>query len=125
VVAVGNDVYVGHGNGGNPDGSGGASTIGEFSRSGQLLASTNVAGHNDGLRYDAATNQLWALQNEDANVNLVLVTPGTPAKSAPISIGSVNGGGYDDILFQGGKTFISASNPPTIPTLTRRSFRLC
>ena len=116
VLVVGNDVYVGYGNGGNPDGSGGAvSTIVEFSRSGQLLASANVTGHNDGLRYDAATNQIWALQNEDANANLVLVTPGTLAKSAPISIASVNGGGYDDILFQGGKTFISASNPANNP----------
>ncbi len=112
VLAVGNDVYVGYGNGGNPDGSGGAvSTIVEFSRSGQVLASTSVTGHNDGLRYDAATHQIWSLQNEDANANLVLVTPGTLAKSAPISVASVNGGGYDDILFQGGNTFISASNP--------------
>jgi hypothetical protein len=112
VLVVGNDVYVGYGNGGNPDGSGGAvSTIMEFSRSGQVLASTMVTGHNDGLRYDAATKQIWALQNEDANANLVLVTPGTLAKSAAIPIASVNGGGYDDIVFQGGKTFISASNP--------------
>ena len=118
VLVVGNDVYVGYGNGGNPDGSGGAvSTIVEFSRSGQVLASTSVAGHNDGLRYDAATKQIWALQNEDANANLVLVTPGTLAKSAPISIASVNGGGYDDILFQGGKTFISASNPANNPNM--------
>jgi hypothetical protein len=27
----------------------------------------------------------------------------------------VNGGGYDDILFQGGKTFVSASNPANNP----------
>ena len=118
VLVVGNDVYVGYGNGGNPDGSGGAvSTIVEFSRSGQVLASTTVTGHNDGLRYDAATKQIWALQNEDANSNLVLVTPGTLAKSAAIPIASVNGGGYDDILFQGGKTFISASNPANNPNL--------
>ena len=118
VLVVGNDVYVGYGNGGNPDGSGGAvSTIVEFSRSGQVLASTAVTGHNDGLRYDAATKQIWALQNEDANSNLVLVTPGTLAKSAAIPIASVNGGGYDDILFQGGKTFISASNPANNPNL--------
>ena len=98
VLVVGNDVYVGYGNGGNPDGSGGAvSTIVEFSRSGQVLASATVTGH--------------------ANSNLVLVTPGTLAKSAAIPIASVNGGGYDDILFQGGKTFISASNPAHNPNL--------
>ena len=49
VLVIGNDVYVGYGNGGNPDGSGGAvSTIVEFSRSGQVLASTSMTGHNDG-----------------------------------------------------------------------------
>ena len=112
VEVIGNDVYVGYGNGGAPDGSGGAmSTIVEFSRTGQNLGSTTVVGHNDGLRYDATTGKIWALQNEDANSNLVLITPGTLAKSAPIALTSVNGGGYDDILFQGGKTFISASNP--------------
>jgi hypothetical protein len=116
VQVIGNDVYVGYGNGGNADGSGNAvSTIVEFSRSGQVLASTTVTGHNDGLRYDAATKQIWALQNEDANANLVLVTPGTLAKSAAIPIASVNGGGYDDVVFQGGKTFISASNPAKNP----------
>ena len=107
VEVIGNDVYVGYGNGGAPDGSGGAmSTIVEFSRTGQDLGSTTVVGHNDGLRYDAATGKIWALQNEDANSNLVLITPGTLAKSAPIALTSVNGGGFDDILFQGGKTFL-------------------
>jgi hypothetical protein len=123
VMVIGNDVYVGYGNGGAPDGTGGAmSTIVEFSRSGQLLNSTTITGHNDGLRYDAATNQIWALQNEDANANLVLITPGTLAKSAPISLTSVNpgpnnanGGGFDDVLFQGGNAFISASNPGKNP----------
>ena len=116
LLVVGSDVYVGFGNGGNPDGSGGAvSTIVEFSRAGQVLASTTVTGHNDGLRYDVATGKIWALQNEDANTNLVLMTPGTLAKSVPISIASVNGGGYDDILFQGDNTFISASNPANNP----------
>jgi hypothetical protein len=124
VLVVGNDVYVGYGNGGNPDGSGGAvSTIVEFGRSGQVLASTTVTGHDDGLRYDAATHQIWALQNEDANANLVLVAPGTLAKSAPISIGSVNGGGYDDILFKAGRLLSAPQTPRTIPTPIRPSFR--
>ena len=123
VEVVGNKVYVGYGNGGAPDGSGGAiSTIAEFSSAGQLLNSTSIVGHNDGLRYDAATHQIWALQNEDASANLVLVNPGTLSKSAPIAIGSVNpgpgngnAGGFDDVLFQGGKAFISASNPGKNP----------
>ena len=116
VQVIGNDVYVGYSNGTPKDGSAGFSTIVEFSRSGQILASATVAGHNDGLRYNAATNQIWATQNEDANPNLVLIAPGTLAKSAPITLTSVNGGGgFDDILFQSGKTFLSASNPSLNP----------
>ena len=50
VMVIGNDVYVGYGNGGNADGSGGAmSTIVEFSQNGQVLGSTTIAGHHDGL----------------------------------------------------------------------------
>jgi hypothetical protein len=116
VEVIGNDVYVGYGNGGAPDGSGGAvSTIAEYNSSGQLLNTTTVVGHNDGLRYDASTGQIWAIQNEDANTNVVLITPGTLAKSAPISLTSVNGGGFDDALFQNGQAFLSASNPANNP----------
>jgi hypothetical protein len=122
VQVIGNDVYVGYSNGTPKDGSAGFSTIVEFSRSGQILASTSVAGHNDGLRYNAATNQIWATQNEDANPNLVLITPGTFAKSAPITLTSVNGGGgFDDILFQGGKTFLAPRTRLSIPIPIRRS----
>lgn len=117
IAIAGGNVYVGYGNGGAPDGSGGAvSTIAEYSLSGTLLGSTNVAGHNDGLRYDAASGQLWALQNEDANPNLVLITPGSLAKSQPYSFSATpHGGGYDDVAFTGGSIFISASNPADNP----------
>jgi hypothetical protein len=110
-------VFVGYGNGGNPDGSGGAmSTIAKYSLSGRLLGTTTVTGHNDGLRYDAAAGQLWALQNEDANPNLVLITPSTLAQSAPFSFSAtLHGGGYDDVAFAGSKAFISASNPQLNP----------
>ncbi|HEV7995473.1 MAG TPA: hypothetical protein VGP52_04355 [Stellaceae bacterium] len=117
IAVVGNDVFVGYGNNGNPDGSGGAvSTIAEYSSSGALLNTTSVVGHNDGLRYDPADGKLWALQNEDANPNLVLITPTTLAKSAPFSFSATpHGGGYDDVAFGFGKAFISASNPANNP----------
>ncbi len=117
-IAVANgDIYVGYGNGGAPDGSGNAtSTIAAYSTSGALLGTTSIAGHNDGLRYDASSGQLWALQNEDANANLVLVTPGSLAKSQPYSFSAAtHGGGYDDVAFTGGKSFVSASNPANDP----------
>jgi hypothetical protein len=116
---IGNDVYVGYSKGTPKDGTGcptAVSTIVRYSNTGQILGSTTVVGHNDGLRFDAATNQIWATQNEDANPNLVLITPGTLAKSPVITLNSVNGGGgFDDILFQGGATFLSASNPANNP----------
>ncbi|HEX4183328.1 MAG TPA: hypothetical protein VHY34_08720 [Caulobacteraceae bacterium] len=118
IAVVGNDVFVGYGNGGAPDGSAGAmSTIAEYSNSGAFINSITVAGHNDGLRYNAASGQLWALQNEDANPNLVLLNPKTLAASAALPFSSTpHGGGYDDIAFgAGGATYISASNPANNP----------
>ena len=122
VAVIGNDVYVGYSNGTPKDGSSGFSTIVEYSRSGQMLGSVNVDGHTDGLRYDAATGKIWSLQNEDANTNLVLITPGTLSTSPPIALPSLNAGstnppqgGFDDILFQNGKTLLSVSNPQNNP----------
>jgi hypothetical protein len=34
-----------------------------------------VPGYNDGLKIDPTTRRLWALQNEDANPNLVIINP--------------------------------------------------
>jgi hypothetical protein len=112
-AVVGNSVWVAYGNGGNPDGTGGAmSQIVEYTSAGKVKRNLTVTGHNDGLRLNPATNQLWALQNEDANPNLVVIDPvmgnmvkftfaGTPP----------HGGGYDDIVFVKGAAFLSASHP--------------
>ena len=125
IATVGDNVYVGYGNGGDPTGAGGArSTIVEYSKSGAMVGAITVAGHNDGLRYDRATGQLWALQNEDANPTLVKITPATLAATAPIAFSSTpHGGGYDDVAFGYGSTFVSASNPAhdpnTAPAIVR------
>lgn len=116
VEVIGNDVYVGYSNGTPKDGTGGTSTIARFSDTGALLGSTTVAGHTDGLRFNSSTGQIWSLQNEDANTSLVLITPGSLAQSAPIALPTLNnGGGFDDILFAGGKTYLSVSNPSNSP----------
>jgi hypothetical protein len=70
-----------------------------------------VPGHNDGLRI-LGDGKLWALQNEDANPNLVVIdleTGGqTPYEFAP----PPHGGGYDDIVVaQNGEVYLTASNP--------------
>ena len=117
LAIVGDNIYAGYGNGGAPDGSGNTpSTIVEYSRTGAFENSTTVVGHNDGLRYDPASGKLWALQNEDANPNLVLITPGTLTKSSPEPFSATpHGGGYDDVVFVGGSAYVSASNPANNP----------
>ena len=117
IAIAGGNVYVGYGNGGKPDGSAGAtSTIAEYSATGTLLGSTSIAGHNDGLRYNPGTGQLWALQNEDGNATVIRMTPGTLAQTAPLTYSAApHGGGYDDVAFANGKTFVSASAPTIDP----------
>jgi len=67
---------------------------------------------NDGLRLDPTTHQLWALQNEDANPNLVVIDPITGITVKYTFPGTPpHGGGYDDIVFTNGAVYISASAP--------------
>ncbi len=117
IAVVGQDVFVGYGNGGAPDGSGGAmSTIAEYTNKGTLVRTITVTGHNDGLRYDAANNRLWSLQNEDGAANVVFIDPTTGATSTPLTFAAnPHGGGYDDVAFGANGTYISASNPLNNP----------
>src|SRR5260370_12709636 len=55
------------------DGSDGKfSTIIQYSLTGAVKRMFSVQGHNDGLRV-VGEDDLWALQNEDANPNLVII----------------------------------------------------
>jgi hypothetical protein len=112
------NVFVGYGNGGNPDGSGGAmSTIVKYKMDGTVVKTYTVVGHNDGLRFNRAAGDLWALQNEDGNSTLVIIEPGS-GKQKTFTLGTgPHGGGYDDIVFDGNSVFISAS-APTLATNT-------
>lgn len=112
IVAWRDRIIVGFENGVAKDGSDGkSSTIVEFSLSGEMLTSFSVPGHNDGLRV-VGEDQLWALQNEDANPNLVVIDlrsgTATPYAFAP----TPHGGGYDDIVVGAdGAVYLTASNP--------------
>jgi len=115
----GTDVFVGYGNGGNPDGSGGAmSNIVEYDLTGHQLNNITVIGHNDGLRIDPATGDLWALQNEDGNSTLIIIKVKT-LKQTTYTVGATgtgpHGGGYDDLVFDGNSVFFSASAPTVLP----------
>src|ERR1700731_2466602 len=101
IAVVGKSVWVAYGNGGNPDGSNGAmSQIVEYSSAGKVKRNLTVTGHNDGLRLDPNTHQLWALQNEDSNPNLVVIDPATGfCVKYAFADKPPHGGGYDDMVF--------------------------
>ena len=117
IAVVNNRVFVGYGDNHAPDGSDGLSSqIVEFTMDGSIVHIYTVLGHNDGLKFDPITRRLWALQNEDANPNLVIIDPRNHYQSAPYPFSATpHGGGYDDIVFRGCKVYISASNPSRNP----------
>jgi hypothetical protein len=77
-----------------------------------------VKGHNDGLKVDPVTHKLWALQNEDASPNLVIIDPETQRQSRAYTFSATaHGGGYDDMVFRDCKVYFSASNPANNPNM--------
>lgn len=116
IAVLRDHVFVGYGDGNAPDGSDGKSTqIVEYSMKGAVEYTYTVKGHNDGLKIDPSTHLLWALQNEDANANLVIINPRTHQKTLYTFGPTLHGGGYDDLVFRDCKVFISASNPANNP----------
>lgn len=112
VVVFEDHVFVGYGDGHAPDGSDGLnSQVVEFGMDGSVVHIYTVPGHNDGLKVDPFTNRLWALQNEDANANLVIIDPQTQKQKLYTFGPTLHGGGYDDMVFRGCNVYISASNP--------------
>jgi hypothetical protein len=109
------NIFVGYGNGVAPTG-GGNSTIVKYAMDGTVVTTYTVAGHNDGLRIDPASGDLWALQNEDANATLIIINVKTgKQKTFTFPSPAPHGGGYDDVAFAKGVTFVSASNPANNP----------
>jgi hypothetical protein len=131
-IAVDEDkVYVGYGNGTKSDGSDGLpTTIVEYTKSGSLVKTFSVPGHNDGLRVNPITHRVYALLNQDGNPKLTIIDPSTGTELT-YTLPSINGGGgYDDLVFLDGQIFIDASEPkldsngvntnPVLATLTLR-----
>jgi hypothetical protein len=109
-------VFVGYGDGVAPDGSDGkSSTIVEYKPNGDMVTTYTVLGHNDGLRANPSTHLLWAMQNEDANPNLVIIDPKNGTQTMYTFGPTPHGGGYDDISFRGNDVFLSCSNPSNNP----------
>jgi hypothetical protein len=114
IVAWGDSIIVGFQNHVAKDGTDGkSSTIVEFSSHGEVKRTFSVPGHNDGLRI-VGDGKLWALQNEDANPNLVVIDLETGQQSPYRFAPTPHGGGYDDIVVASdGDVYLTASNPNT------------
>jgi hypothetical protein len=103
-----------------------SSTLVEFSLGGKVRRTFKVPGHNDGLRL-VHESELWALQNEDANPNLVVINLHTGHQTLYAFPPTPHGGGYDDMVVKDDQVFISASNPNLVagvnvfPALVRAS----
>jgi hypothetical protein len=89
-----------------------SSTIVQYSLDGKPQRAFSVPGHNDGLRI-VGESDLWCLQNEDANPNLVVIDLESGHQEMFTFPPTPHGGGYDDIAVQNGQVFLTASNPNT------------
>jgi hypothetical protein len=87
-----------------------SSTIVQYSLDGKPQRTFSVPGHNDGLRI-VGESELWSLQNEDANPNLVVIDLKSGNQKMYTFAPTPHGGGYDDIAVQNGQVFLTASNP--------------
>jgi hypothetical protein len=130
IVRWHDSVIVGFQNHVAKDGTDGkSSNVVEFSLLGKVKRTFQVPGHNDGLRV-VGEDDLWALQNEDANPNLVVIELATGKAKKYQFAPTPHGGGYDDMVVLNGKVYLSASNPNldslgnnVFPALVRASSR--
>jgi hypothetical protein len=123
ITTANGNIYVVYANSTNADGTGGVSTIVEYSPTGMALHQFNVLGKSDGLKYDPFDHKLWALRNEDSNPALTLIDPNTQIQTDyTYAAAPAHGGGYDDVVFLNGDIFISASNPLPHDTVGQNNF---
>ena len=117
IAVLGDHIYVAYGDGNDPAGLDGKSNqIVEYTKDGSPIRTYTVVGHNDGLKVDPYTHQIWAMQNEDGNPNLVIIDPLAHTQQLyTFAAPPPHGGGYDDITFRNGQVYFSASNPANNP----------
>ena len=124
ITIAGKYTLVEYGNGADSTGVvPGNSTIIQYDRSGNFVHAYAIAGSVDGLKYDASTGLVWALQNQDGLSSLSLIDPKTQKVTGHFNYANTSTTrGYDDVVFDGGKVFLSYTNPtgngdPTIVQL--------
>ena len=119
VTLGGNSVFVEYGNGADSTGllpNQGSSTIVQYSLSGQIEHTYSLPGSIDGLKYDPATGNLFALKNQDGNSHLYTIDPNTQAVSGPLDYAPPYAygnapRGFDDVAFQNGNVYLSYTAP--------------
>ena len=113
VTIAGNFLFVVYANGVKSDGTGpGTSEIVQFGLSGHIVHTYDIKGSVDGLKFDPFTEKLWALQNQDGNPTLTIIDPETHHVSKPLAYDdTLATRGYDDVVFQHDKVFLSYTNP--------------
>ena len=87
------------------------STVSEYTLKGKFVHSWQVPGHSDGMRIDPSTHLIWTTSCEDGNPQFATIDPTTNAVTKYTYPTDPHGGGYDDLYFLGGHTYIAASNP--------------
>jgi hypothetical protein len=117
-ITIGDEsVWVEYGNGADSTGAGGSSTIVEYSLAGQIEHTYTVTGLADGLKFDPKTGDVWVLLNNDGNAALQLIDPATQQISDPLKYGfpyvygPTSSRGFDDVVFDGKRVFLSETNP--------------
>ena len=115
-----NSVFIEYGNGADSTGllpDQGSSTIVQYDMQGRTEHTYSLPGEIDGLKYDPATGDLFALKNQDGNSHLYTIDPNTQAVSGPLDYappyvyGANAPRGFDDVAFQGGNVYLSYTSP--------------
>jgi hypothetical protein len=88
-----------------------SSTVVEYNMDGSVVKTFSVPGHSDGMRADPSTHLLWVTSCEDANPKFVTIDPSSGTITPYTLAKTAHGGGYDDLYFLNGMTFMTASNP--------------
>jgi hypothetical protein len=120
ITTASGSFFVEYGNGADSTGKGGSSTIIQYDKAGNIEHTYTIAGSVDGLKYNPYTGQIWAVQNQDGNSTLSLIDPVTHKVTGPLSYANPSAAsGYDDVVFEGNKVFLSYTNPNGVgdPTL--------
>jgi hypothetical protein len=88
-----------------------SSTVVEYDMLGNILGHWSVAGHSDGMRIDPATHLIWTTSCEDGSPRFATIDPSTGTVTPYAFPTPPHGGGYDDLYFLNGSTFVAASAP--------------